>query len=343
MGFSFANMNRCLLITGLALAVVCDADAQSAGRRPGQAILFSSADDDNVSSNVPPLAAKPSGMMDFANAIQSPDSKSGEVSEPDMQPVVTAPGISPAQIRRLQQQLDEQKNWALMTPAEILRLPTQEKMLGITPRDALGQPKNETVVGKFYERQDQLRARTNGYGAAVAAPRRDFAGDQGVQWNPNIWAPTGAKPGNSSSKNPFLNGMTDNRDASAQAPSGGRSKSFNPLAPPAGSAPEQEAPLGRLLQPHPLSADNAKSPTLGSPVFSPTFTMPNSTPGQPAGSSIGKSFTPLSSGISTATPVPGIFGQTNMAPPLLTPEWKPQPPPWMSSAPQLGEIPQRKF
>jgi hypothetical protein len=32
-----------------------------------------------------------------------------------------------------------------------------------------------------------------------------------------------------------------------------------------------------------------------------------------------------------------------MAPLALAPEWKPPPPPWMSSGPQLGVIPQRKF
>jgi hypothetical protein len=41
--------------------------------------------------------------------------------------------------------------------------------------------------------------------------------------------------------------------------------------------------------------------------------------------------------------LPGLLGPTNTAPPMVAPEWKPQAPPWQSSAPQLGAIPQRKF
>ena len=61
---------------------------------------------------------------------------------------------------------------------------------------------------------------------------------------------------------------------------------------------------------------------------------------------MGASFTPLSSGIAMPAglaPLPGLLGPTNTGLPALVPEWKPQPPPWLSSAPQLGVIPQRKF
>ena len=57
-------------------------------------------------------------------------------------------------------------------------------------------------------------------------------GGQSPQMGQNIWAPSGSKPGNSSFLNQFLNGTPDNRDAAAQAPQSGWSKSFNLPAPP---------------------------------------------------------------------------------------------------------------
>ena len=67
---------------------------------------------------------------------------------------------------------------------------------------------------------------------------------------------------------------------------------------------------------------------------------------QPAAIPMGASYTPLSSGIAMpagVAPLPGLLGPTNVVAPPLAPEWTPPPPPWVSSGPQLGVIPQRKF
>jgi hypothetical protein len=353
MGFCSANLKRWLLAAGTALAVAYAAQAQHAGRRPGQAILFSSADDKDVSSNMPSLAAKPPGMLDFANAVQSPGAKSDVAPETELLPPQT-PAISPAQAQQMQRLLDKRKNWALLTPEEIFGLPTPEKILHVPERDAFGQPKNETVVEKFYERQERLRARTNNdnYGAADTAPRWGLSDNRDLQMNPNIWTPAGSKPGNLALMNQFLNGTTDNRavPAPGQAPESGWSKPFSLPTPPPGPTAEQQAAMEQfqqLLKPHSLTNGTAKAPALGSPVFSSSFLAP---PNPAAGSSalipMGASFTPLSSGIAMpagVTPLPGILGPTNMGLPMFEPEGKPQLPPWQSSAPQLGAMPQRKF
>jgi hypothetical protein len=351
MGFSFANLMRWLLPAGVALVVAYTAEAQHAGQRPGQAILFSSADDDNVSSNMPSLVAKPPGLLDFANAVQSPAANLGAASETEPQPGPQTPAISPAQAQRMQRLLDERKNWALLTPEQILGLPTQEKILRIPDRDAFGQPKNETVVAQYYERQQQLRARTNNdnYGAADSAPRWDFSGSQELPMNPSIWTPAGGRTGNSPLMNQFLNGTPDNRATPAQAPERRWSKSFNLPASPPKPTTEQQAAMEQfqqLLRPHSLSGGTGKTPALGSPIFSSSSTAPSPVPGQSAVIPIGASFTPLISGIAMPaglTPLPGLLGPTNAALPAFAPEWKPQAPPWVSSAPQLGAIPQRKF
>ena len=355
MGFCFANLTRCLLAAGMALAVAYAAQAQHAARRPGQAILFSSADGEDVSSNMPSLAAKPPGMLDFANAVQSPPSaKSDAAPETELLPPQT-PAISPAQAQQMQRLLDKRKNWALLTPEEIFNLPTPEKILHVPNRDAFGQPKNETVVGKFYERQEHLRDRTNNgnYGAADTAPRWGPSDNRDLQMNPNIWTPAGSTPGNLALMNQFLNGTTDNRAAPApapgQAPESGWSKPFSLPTPPPGPTTEQQAAMEQfqqLLKPHSLTDGNAKAPMLGSPIFSAPSTAPNPAPGSSVLIPVGASFTPLSSGIAMpagVAPLPGLLGPTNMAMPMFEPEWKPQLPPWQSSAPQLGAIPQRKF
>lgn len=350
MGFSFANLTRWLLTAGVAVAVAYAAEAQHAGRRPGQSILFSSADGDDVSSNMPSLTPKPPGLLDFANAVQSPALKSGAESEPLPEP--QAPVISPAQAQRMQRLLDERKNWALLTPEQILGLPTQDKILGIPDRDALGQPKNATVMEQYNERQKQARARANNdyYGAADSAPRWGGAGSQDLQLNPGIWPSTGGRPGNLALMNQAFDGTQDNPAAPVQASKSGWSKPFSlPTASP-GPTSEQKAALQQfqqLLQPRSLPGDSAKTPALGAPIFSASSTAPSPPSGQqfPA-IPVGASFTPLSSGIGLPTgvaPLPGLLGQNNTAPALLTPEWKPQPPPWLSSGPQPGAIPQRKF
>jgi hypothetical protein len=102
----------------------------------------------------------------------------------------------------------------------------------------------------------------------------------------------------------------------------------------------------QLLEPHTLPGDTAKAPLFGNPVFSSPSTAPNTAPEQSVVIPIGTSYTPLSSGIAMptgVTPLPGLLGQNNTALPVLAPEWKPLLPPWMSSAPQMGVIPQRKF
>ncbi len=346
MGSSFANLTLRLLFAGAALAVVCPAEAQHAGRRPGEAILFSSPDGDDVSSNMPSLAAKPPEMLDFENAIQSPGPNLGGASG-NGAPAAPRPPISPAQVQAMQRQLDERKNWALLTPEQILGLPTQEKILGIQDRDAFGRPKNESVVAQYYERQEMSRTRTNNdnYAAAEPAPQWGILGGQSPQMGPNIWTPAGSRPGNSAFLNQFLNGTPDSRDAAAQAPQSGWSKSFNLPAPPK-ATPEQEAAMAQfrqLLEPHSPPDGAARTPASDSPFFSRSTAHAS---GPSTVIPIGKSFTPLSSGIAMPAgpaPLPGLLGPTNAAASVFAPEWKPQPPPRMSSQPQLGVIPQRKF
>jgi len=352
MDFCLSNLNRWLLIAAVAAVVAFSAHAQQTGRRPGQAIIFSSPDGDEISSNMPSLAAKLPGLLDFANTVQSAAPNFNTPSESEPLPPPQQPALSPAQVQQMRRLLDEQKNWALLTPEQILGLPTQEKILGVPERDAFGQPKNETVVEQFYDRQEQLQARTNNYanyGGADSEPHWGPPDKQELQMNPNILAPAGSRLGNSTLLNQFLNGKPGNGAGQAKIPESGWSKPFSLPAPPPGPTPEEQAAMNQfnqLLQPRGVSVNASKTPALGSPVFSSLSEAPNPAPGQLGVIPIGASFTPLRSGIPTPVGVPampGLLGQNNTAVPVLAPEWKPQLPPWMSATPQLGVIPQRKF
>jgi hypothetical protein len=349
MGFSFENLTRWLLPVGVVLAVVNTAKSQPAERSPGQAILFSSPDDDNVSSNMPSLVAKPPGLLDFANEIESPTLKFGVASGAGTPPAPRLPDVSPSQFQRMQRMLDERKNWALMTPEEILGVPTQEKILGIPDRDASGNVKDETVEEQYYEREERLRDPTNNadFGMADSAAQWGLSDGQQQQMNPNILSPAGGKPDSSGLMSQFVNRMPDDRTVPGQSPASGWSRSFNLPEPPPGPTPEQQAAMEQfqqLLQPHSSPVSDANAPASGSPFFSSPSAVAVS--GQPAAIPVGASYVPLSSGIAMpagVTPLPGLLGPTNMGLTTRAPEWKPELPPWLSSGPQPGVIPQRKF
>lgn len=343
MSFSAAQLNRCLLVLGVAWAA-CSAEAQPAGRRPGQAIIFSSPDDEGVSTNLPSLTAKPPALLDLANTVQSPGANLGAASgaEPAMAP--PDPAVYPAPALPMRRRLDQQKNWTQQTPEEILGLPTPKQILGITDRNAPGQAKNETAMARYSDRPDQSQFRTNDdhYGLANLALRRDFSDESELQFNPDIWTPAGGKSDNPVSARQFLNTTMDRRTASVLGAQSGWSKSFNLPAPPPKPTPEQEAAMEQfrqLLEPHAPPGGPAKAEALARPIFAGSAEVPV------AASPLGAAYAPLNSGISTpvgVSPLPRLFNQTN-AMTIYEPAWKPQPPPWASSAPQLDVMPQRKF
>jgi hypothetical protein len=196
-----------------------------------------------------------------------------------------------------------------------------------------------------------LRSRTNtvNYGAADPASRRDFSGGTEPQVNSDFWNPAGAKPGNPGLMEQLTGATPDSGADTARTPKSIWQKSFALPESETKPTPEQQAAMNQfqeLLQPHSLPGGAAKSTSMGSPLFSPQSIAPNPAPNQPAAIPMGASFTPLSSGVATPeglTPLPGLLGPTSTGLPALVPEWKPQPPPWLSSAPQVDVIPQRKF
>jgi len=348
MASNLANLKWWLLLAGAAVATVLPAPAQ-APMRQGQPILFSTPDNDEVTTNVPSFSAEPPILSGFAGAVQAPTLNFNAAPRTAPLPAPSAPVVATARAAQLQRQLDERKNWTMLTPEEILGLPTPEKMLGLQERDAAGQPKNQTVAERYYERQErQLNSGTNGYAADNSPAQWNFSGSQ-----PPQFTPANNVPGNATLMNRFLNGKPDNNNATAsQNPDFNWPKLFSPTATPTAPTPEQQAAAAesaaefqKLLEPRSATPAAAKT-SPGGTIFSASQKPSGPVLGQPAMNPIGLSFAPLSSGISTpagVTPLPGLPDQNVKPAAPAAPEWKPQLPPWMLSGPQLGVIPQRKF
>lgn len=351
MGFSSAKMSRCFLVTWVALAAAYSAGAQQAEQRHGEAILFSSPDDSDASTNMPSLAAKPPGSLDFANAIQSPGLNMNTASQAGAPVGSQLPVISPGQALQIQQLLAQKKKWTQDTPEGILNLPNQRKIFGLEDQDASGRSDDDTSLSGYFNGQNQSQSPTNNdySGLMHSLQPTAFSGDQPLQINPDIGKPANFNQGNQSVWSQPFNPTPNNQPASLLTPD----SDWKPFSQPAplsmpvlGQQADMEAFL-KLLQPH-SQTDSAKTTPFGDRLFSRAVTPPATEP--PTTIPIGQSYAPLSAEVINmpvgVPSLPGLFSSTNApnAPlPAYAPDWKPQAPPWTSTAPQLGTVPQRKF
>src|SRR5471032_1860811 len=177
MDFSFSNLRRRLAVAGMVLAASAVAQAQTF-TQPGQAIIFSAPDNGDAASNAPSLASPPPVAPGFADTIHAP----GFNFEPPSK--TSAPPPAPAAARVSPGEADRRKNWALMTPAEILGVATPENILKIPERDAAGRRMDPTAVERFYERQNQVQ--TNG----VPSLRGNFPGGEYGRLDADIFKPS---------------------------------------------------------------------------------------------------------------------------------------------------------
>jgi len=328
---------QCLLAVALAMSVMPAVQAQGPAPQE-QRISFSSPDNDDVNSNVPSLAPLASPLTGAADSVRAPSldfnpSPGGPVPGPEPMP-------SPEQAAQMQQQLDKEKDWALLTPEEILGVPTAEKLFGLPGTNAEGQWDNgsESLEQRFLQREQQRdNATTNGGFAALS------------QWN----LPTGATNGAIAAAvaigegSPGLQGLfftplsanpAQNQNAGGSGLFGLGSPPPAPTAPNAEQVAEDEA-FQKLITPY-QEAPSATPPG-ETPSSSPS--MPDTLLAKSQANPIGASFVPLSGNINAAAganPMPTLIPLTNTP---IAPEWKPQLPPWLDPTPQPGEVPRRPF
>ena len=326
----------------MASVAIFSVQAQGVGSRRGEAILFSApAGDDTDATNLPSLSPKPPGALDLEDIAQVPGNFNYNQLDTAGLPPFRMPAISSGESAR---QRDLQRNWTLLTPAEILGAATPEKMMGITERDAFGQPKNLTALERYTARQNQMQLKTNALQAGDASSVWNFSGDSHDLSN----SISGNWRNPAAMANPLFDSASDRRTLDRQNENSGWSRLFG--QPAAMSAPNQAQPTDlerfrQLLNPGSSSITPVATSSSESLKTSLPRGMLDSSVAQASASRIGASFAPLSSGITKPPDLPKLpaawsSGYTS-APPVET--WSPQTAPWLSPGPQPLVAPQRKF
>ena len=266
------------------------------------------------------------------------------------------PSVSPEQQKAWQTVLDKKNKWTLMTPEEILGIPTAEKILGLPEKNGLDKL---TWEERFTRRQEKAAAGLLEKKTADAAKRPDAL----VRNRENIFAPRPfesvfARP---DEKNPQsspapaagaagkggspFGALLNSPFVSADKPETRWGNPFNLPAPPPKATPEQLAGMDRFresLQPSAIFEKAGEPKRAPAAAVTPRDPFMNAAPDfNPRGSS----FAPLKNEVSRPrglTPLPGITYRPPVTP--VRSAAQPDLPPWMrEDAEKPSKIPVRKF
>jgi hypothetical protein len=332
-----------------------------AKRQLGLAVLvllgLSAAAQQTIEVSTPSDGAQPKQANTFMpdHSTRNPDSfkaptpffgNDAPSSSFDRLPGGPAASISAAAIAQWQKQQEQKKNWGLMTPEEILNVPTPEKVLGLgaNDKDARLSPEEQ-----YLKRQDRLAAA----GASNALHAADLSlWHSGVDLNASPFqgldaagrekTSKGSLPGAATSLGSLF-GQGDPSQASLPVKAGSTwASSFNTLPPLPKPTPDQLAGIERfnaLLE----SSVSEKTPAVS------TFSLPRAVAPDPfldplpAVNLAGRAVPAIKhdiTGPKGITPLPGITGpvaQEKKAAPLV------QPPPWMQDPLQNSSLPSRQY
>jgi len=328
MDFRVANL-KWLPVAAALSAAVWPAAAQNGATPAGQAILFSTPAGDIAASNAPALASPDSQSQDFANRFQSPESLFNTAVPEQFSLPSGDPAISSSHARRLQKNAEDQKDWALLTPEEILGVTSPEEILASDTQDK----EHKSPSERFLARQQTVATNTffndNQSSRWILSKDRDDANADG---STRFGVPDAAQL-----LNRFGGALPDNNPFASQ----NRDEWFKPQATAFPKPnPEQIAAMERFRQLlNSGSSADALEKSSGSkflssqePPLDPNLEL------LPVVNRFGASYTPLSSSFNKPaglTPLPGITQP--ILTPVVTPSWAPKPPPW------LTDNPPRKF
>lgn len=344
----FNLANRTWLLAGLLCVVAFSAAAQG-GVSSGQASPFAVPGDEGQGQST----ANPfSDNANFADEIQAPSSLFSRG-----RPAATLPPpqiISPDMNRVLQ----NRKNWALMTPEEILGVATPEQILGVKKPEDLA-TSSLTPEQRFLRRQDAPSAESNNQNNDPSSSSR--------------WSLTKDPNSPNSSDNSDNSGMLAPQDSTGDSPFANFNRMLNsssgksPFDRPKNNgnwiqAPVQTADSVKAMRDQAAEMDRFKRlldpgeavsrPMTVLPEYK--FDFPASLPAASdnpfakkrlAPSSYSSSLSPIESPFAKPiglAPLPGIATE---APKKVEapPAWAPKPPPWMSQQPNPFAMPQPKL
>jgi len=326
MEFRFAKLTLPLI------ALIVVATLPSLGqqqRRSGERIIFSTPAGDSAATSgpIPQSAPAQSGIAD---EIQAP-----------MPLLKSAPGPilpPPPNYGNLRKMLDSRKDWALMTPAEIMGVTTPAKLLGAPESE---KDRDLTPEQRYLQRQDEEMSPTNGFNNQSAASRWLSRNREASDFS-NPWK-SSDRPNDASS--PTANGFfetapNENPFTGVQNSTSGKALGLTPLVPNEplqAQAQQDEMERFRKLLGTAARVEKPEKPFAPStPVLDPNLNV------RPFMNPSGGSYTPLQNNVNRPmgiNPLPTLTGSRSTKP-EEKPSWAPKPPPWLSDQPQM---PQRKF
>ena len=336
MSLCFAK-SKALLLASLVVGLSFLAQAQSVhapSTSPGQQILFSSPDGQIVSNAPLPAVEAPQPPRELVDA---PDASpfsilSHQLPGDVLPPPMPVPIMASRERSSMENPMDERKRMGLLTPSEIMKVPTMEQIFGLPERNSAGTRTN------IYSSQDLNSDQNQNQNTNAFSSSGDAFDSQA--WQKMMDGRTGSAATN---ENAFSSGFQKNSPGILSAifngpPRDGLNRSqfgndgdsaFGPSTDPqTGPQSQLDASLIGAMTPAPAPS----SPPVTSPLDSPFNTQ---SPFE----------FPRSSSLPTTPQLPALpaaMGQ-NYTPPAPTPSWEPKPAPWLSPVPPLGTMAQRKF
>jgi hypothetical protein len=350
MVFRFPNPKQLLLVIS---ALVSSLPAHAQTLKHGQRIFFSAQNNDTATNAPPPSMTPRSPELPDMGTVVRRDFNV-PVTQPAAQvPVIPViPAITPEQAARMKQAA-EKKNWALMTPAEIMGVQTPEKILGVSDE----KDRDQTAVDRYLERQQHgWKEKTNAPARPYERSRDNLANSDDLMLKSSDLFPGLNQEKNEHSSSGFFNDTPNQSSSSSDHSANNTRQPENVFqsafhsSPVAVKTPAQitaDEQFQRLLTPHSASAAGASRPMSGD---APLFSSAGSAAAQPQRiNPVGASYVPLSSGIQTPEgikPLPGLIEQKSLSTTPASQDWwqsQAHLPPWMSATPQPGSAAQRRY
>jgi hypothetical protein len=310
-----------LIVAALLAAMSLMAQQHPAGEQP---ILFSSPDGETVSNALLPSAEAP--QPDVWSDLPS------EVPDNIAMPQTPGPRLPrPAKRPNSLNKNGDENNPDMMTPSEIMGVPTLEQIFGLSGPYATYDQKKSLVQNLYGLPGMNANGVTNKDSQDESAWTKILTGDT----NGNMFASDKVK--NPNTPGDFFD------TASSDGLFGRAEKSqddsvFGPSV--FGQTTVEQSGLNSSAQQADSSLpDYGGAFSQGNSAFGSGFNSGMSVPATPA---------PVKTGFDSLPQLPSLPslpGQNinSFAAPPPPPSWEPKPPPWLSSTPQLGTMPQRKF
>ena len=334
MGFNLPKFFG-VFCTVAACAMVSPAMAQSTVPASGQSILLSSPSGNGFQLPATKSVSHSAGL-NLGNAIQAPHNPFGDedIAPPDSLTPLPAPPVNSLQ----KMMAEHKKNWAEMTPSEILGVKTDEKDDGLLPDTT--DHAYHSPLEKFLMQKRLAQTGTTNLNVANNSDGWNFLDkDTGM---PDPQRLEDMRKGiivHSQVIDRWMENAEDFNQSHDQDDAWARVFTAPQPDQPTLAQEADMAAFRQMLEP---SSDTSfRSQTKSVALSIPD---PNLNPRPEGYNPVGASYAPLKSNIGRPSGIDPLPAATSgIQTPSAPPSWAPQPPPWTRNTPQLFVNPVRKF